>query len=67
MKPCLKEKIELTTVVELIEELKKLQPETNVYVNGTYGYMHIGIDFDGNNCVTFDDDSLEEEYKNGID
>ena len=63
MKPCLKERIELTTVVELIEELKKLPPKTNVYANGTYGYMHIGTDFDGNDCVTFDDKAFEEEYK----
>ena len=56
-------RIELTTVIELIEELKKLPPKTNVYVNGVYGsYMHI-LDCDGTQCISFDDDPLDELYE----
>ena len=54
---------ELTTVVELIEELKQLPPKTKVYANGTYGYMHIGTDEKGNQCITFDDSPLNDEYE----
>lgn len=57
-----KRKIELTTVVELIEELKQLTPKTKVYTNGTHGYMHIGKDENGDDCVSFDDKQLNEEY-----
>lgn len=59
----LTKRIELTTVVELIEELKQLPPKAKVYANGTEGYMHIGVDMYGNDCVTFDDDELNEEYE----
>ena len=55
-------RVELTTVVELIEELKQLPPKTKVYANGTNGYMHIGTDVDGNDCVSFDYDMMSEEY-----
>lgn len=57
-------RVELTTVVELIEELKKLPPKTKVYTNGIYGsYMHILNDYNGEQCISFDDDPLNEEYE----
>lgn len=51
-------RIILTTVEQLINELKKLPKETEVYTNGTYGYMHIGY-----NSISFDDDPLDFLYK----
>lgn len=57
-------RVELTTVVELIEELKQLPPKTKVYANGVYGgYMHIMEDSNGKQCISFDDDPLDEEYE----
>lgn len=47
--------MELTTVVELIEKLKELPPKAKVFVGGTYGYLHIVEDEDGNSAVSFDD------------
>jgi hypothetical protein len=47
--------MELTTVVELIEKLKELSPKTKVYVGGTYGYLHIVEDENGDTAVSFDD------------
>ena len=47
--------MELTTVVELIEKLKELPPKAKVFVGGTYGYLHIVKDTDGNVVVVFDD------------
>ena len=58
-----KRRVKLTDVVELIEELKQLPPKTKVYVCGTYGYLHIGEDYDGDVCICFDDDELNEHYK----
>lgn len=58
----MKKKVELTTVIELIEELKQLPPKTKVYANGTFGYMHIGNDINGDMSVTFDDSDLAEFY-----
>lgn len=52
--------MELTTVVELIEKLKELPPKANVFVGGTYGYLHIVEDENGNVAVSFDDN--EEIY-----
>ena len=46
--------MELTTVEKLIEELKKLPAEAEVYVLGTQGYMHV-LDDDGDVAVCFDD------------
>ena len=56
-------RIELTTIIELIEELKQLPPKAKVYANGASGYMHIGKDTDGNDSVTFDDSDLSEYYE----
>lgn len=53
-----RKRIELTTVGELIKELKKLPKKTEVYANGTYGYMHIG-----EICISFDDDPLDYLYQ----
>ena len=47
--------MELTTVENLIEQLKLLNPNTPVYVLGTTGYLHITTDEDGNKAVCFDD------------
>lgn len=47
--------MELTTVTELIEMLKKLPPKSKVFVCGTYGYLNIVEDEDGNVTVVFDD------------
>ena len=59
-----KKRIELTTIVELIEELKQLPPKTKVYVNGVYGgYIHIMSDENGKQSVSFDDDPLDELYE----
>lgn len=52
--------MELTTVIELIEKLKELPPKTKVYVGGTYGYLHIVEDENGDTVVSFDDS--EELY-----
>ena len=52
--------MELTTVENLLEHLKLLNPNTPVYVLGTTGYLHITADDDGNAVVSFDDD--EEIY-----
>ena len=56
-------RIELTTVEDLIKELKQLPPKAKVYTNGLLGYMHIGRDIDGNDSVTFDDSDLSEYYE----
>ena len=56
-----RKRVELTTVVELIEELKQLPPKSKVFVDGTYGYMHIWTDKDGTE-VSFDEDELSEFY-----
>ena len=55
-------RIKLTTVAELIEELKQINPNAKVYVAGEYGYMHVGTELDGNEYVTFDDE-LDEYYE----
>lgn len=52
--------MELTTVVELIEKLKELPPNAKVFVGGTYGYLHIVDDEDGEAAISFDDS--EEIY-----
>lgn len=57
MEKVFKKRVELTTVDKLIKELKKLPKETEVYTNGTQGYMHIG-----EASVVFDDDPLELFY-----
>ena len=57
-----KRRVELTDVKSLIKELKKLPSKTKVYANGTSGYMHIGTDSYGNDCVSFDDIELNEYY-----
>ena len=48
-------KMELTTVENLMEQLKLLNPNTPVYVLGTIGYLHITADSNGNAVVNFDD------------
>ena len=52
--------MELTTVENLLEQLKLLNPNTPVYVLGTQGYIHITADDNGNAVVSFDDS--EEIY-----
>lgn len=47
--------MELTTTIELIEKLKQLPPKTKIYVCGTYGYLHIIEDENGNLAICFDD------------
>lgn len=47
--------MELTTVIELIEKLKELPPNANVYVCGTTGYLHIIEDGNGKTDIVFDD------------
>lgn len=47
--------MELTTIIELVEKLKELPPNTKVYVCGTYGYLHIIEDENGNLVISFDD------------
>lgn len=64
MKNTFIERIELTTVNQLIKELKQLPPTAKVYTNGTNGYMHIGTDICGDIYITFDDNPLDEEYEN---
>ena len=54
-----KKRIELTTVEDLIKELQQLPPKSNVYANGTYGYMYI-FTHDDETEVTFDDSYLFE-------
>ena len=54
-------RIKLTTTGELIKELKKLPKETEVYANGTYGYMHIA-----SVCISFDDNPLDDLYEKGV-
>ena len=61
-----RKRIELTTVGELIEELNQLPPESKVWADGTYGYMHIMTDKDGTE-VSFDEDELEEFYEEEIE
>ena len=51
--------MELTTVERLIEALKELPQNSQVYVGGTNGYLHI-IEDDDNTVVSFDDN--EEIY-----
>ena len=46
--------MELSTVANLIEQLKLLNPNTPVYVGGTQGYLHIQ-DNNGKAVVSFDD------------
>ena len=57
-----RKRIELTTVIELIEELKQLPPKSKVFVGGTCGYMHIWTDKDETE-VSFDEDELKGFYK----
>ena len=57
-----RKRIELTTVGELIDELKQLPPESKVWTGGTYGYMHIWTDRDGTE-VSFDESELAEFYE----
>ena len=57
-----RKRVELTTVVELIKELKQLPPKSKVFVGGTCGYMHIWTDKDGTE-VNFDEEELEEFYE----
>lgn len=47
--------MELTTVMELIEQLAKLPLNAKVYVGGVQGYLHITEDSNGNQAVVFDD------------
>lgn len=47
--------MELTTVENLMEQLKSLNPNTPVYVLGCQGYLHITEDDNGNQAITFDD------------
>ena len=48
-------KMELSTVSKLMEQLKELPPDTKVYVLGTTGYLHITADSNGKAVVNFDD------------
>lgn len=59
--------MELTTVEELIEALKTFDPETKIYVGGTYGYLNIVEDENGEQAVCFDDEILEEDYEDDED
>jgi hypothetical protein len=52
--------MELTTVQELIKALEQLPQNSQVYVGGTIGYLHVIEDDNGNTVVSFDDD--EEIY-----
>lgn len=47
--------MELTTIEELIEKLKELPPKAKIFVGGTYGYLHIVEDKNGEIAVSFDD------------
>ena len=51
--------MELTTVEKLIEKLKELPQNSEVYVGGTNGYLHI-IEDENGKVVSFDDS--EEIY-----
>ena len=58
-----KKRIELTTVAGLIDELLKLPPDAIVYASGCDGYLHIGTDSLGNDCISFDEDALNDMYE----
>lgn len=47
--------MELSTVSDLMEQLKSLPSQTPVYVGGTQGYLHITADDNGNQAIVFDD------------